>query len=133
MPELPGGAVVGVEGIHTVVLCGDEDDVADAEPGDVQVRDVQRLRVDVSVNGIGEQVSERPGDDVGRSQHGLGEVLAGAGVVVALREHADLRARHMRAQEEQRKRERQRDRTPDRFGHHLRVDGGRAALIRRCR
>jgi hypothetical protein len=73
------------------VLGRHEHEVPETQAGNVDVGDVQRLRIDVSVDLICEQPPERSGYDVRRPQHCLRGVLAGAAVVVVVGEHADLR------------------------------------------
>ena len=51
LPEQVGTAVVGVEGVHAIVLGRDEYHVMKRPTRNVDVRDVQRLRVDGAVDG----------------------------------------------------------------------------------
>src|SRR5207245_579716 len=50
LPKRRSGLAGSVEGIDAIVLSGDEEYVVDAFPGDLQVGDVERLRVNVSIH-----------------------------------------------------------------------------------
>ena len=63
--------IVCVERVDAVVVGGDVDDVADAEPGNVHALDVERLTVDLVVDGALEELAELADVDVGRRQDGL--------------------------------------------------------------
>ena len=65
------------------------------ERAEVEVGHVERLRVDLAVDGQREEEAEARAHDLGR-QHALGEVGAGARVVVVLRQHAHARRRRAR-------------------------------------
>jgi len=72
---------VGVEGIDAVVLGGDVEDVVGAFAGDGDMRDVERLGVDVAVHLQREPLAELGGTDSRRRERGFVEIGAGAGVV----------------------------------------------------
>ena len=76
--------VVGVEGVDGVVLGRDVDHVVDLRVGHRQTADVERLRIDLSVDGAREQQAELGGVDVGGRQLGLLQVRARASVVVSV-------------------------------------------------
>src|ERR1017187_10137500 len=60
MPELRAWLRVGVEGVHAVMLGGDENDVVGTAP-DAQTGNPQRLRVGGSIHGTRKQLSEAAG------------------------------------------------------------------------
>ena len=59
------GIAVGVEGVDIVGHRDDEDDVHGAFAGDGEIRDVKRLGVDLPADGVGKELSEGAGVDVG--------------------------------------------------------------------
>ena len=54
LPERSCRRTVGVEGVHAVVFRGDEENVVFAFAGDVDIREVEGLGVDVAVHFQGE-------------------------------------------------------------------------------
>ncbi len=74
--------LVGVERIDAVELGRDKDNVVHVV-GHLQRGVVERLRINVAVNGIGEEQTERAGLHRRGSQDGLGKILAGPKIIVA--------------------------------------------------
>ena len=71
-----GRRIVGVERVDAVVVCGDVHDIADAETGNVDALDVQRLRVDLVVNSALEELAELADVDVRRREDDVSARLA---------------------------------------------------------
>ena len=84
VPVLAEAGVVGIERVDAVVLGGDEHDVATAPTGNVNIRHIQWLRVDVAVDRIREQPAERAGADIVRPQDGFVEILPRSRVVIVV-------------------------------------------------
>ncbi len=87
---------VRIEGIETVVLSGDENDVV----GGARLRGartqghgrhVQGLRIHPAIDGIGKELAESGGIHVGRSEDSFVSVCAGTGNIVVLRDYVGLR------------------------------------------
>ena len=105
-PERSGGRrIVGVEGVDAVVVRRDVDDVADADARNVDALDVQRLPVDLVVDGALEELAELADVDVGRREHHLGQIGSGPCRVVVLGDHARLREGRLRQKERERESE----------------------------
>ena len=85
------GVAIGVKAIDGVVFGGDEDGVVNALAGNSESGDVKRLCVDVAIDGVGKKFSKGGGVDVGRRENGFIQVRAGAGVVIVIGQHVDLR------------------------------------------
>ena len=67
------------------MLGGDDEEIV-SDAGDGDVGKVERLGVDQSIGGNGEEFAEGGGVDVGEGERGLKVVEAGAGVVVVVGE-----------------------------------------------
>jgi hypothetical protein len=85
MPERRIGVVVGIEGVHTVVLGDDKQDVKDSLPRNVDVGHIQRLGINLAVDGGAEERPELTRTDSGGSKNRLIEILAGPCEVVVIR------------------------------------------------
>ena len=72
---------------------GDKQDVMGSLAGNVHARDIQRLRIDVTINAVSKELAEGVGIDVGGSQQRFVQVLAGAGIIVVVGQHIDLSQR----------------------------------------
>ena len=83
-PQLADAAVVGVEGVDAVMLRRDEHHIAEALPRNRDVREIQRLGVDVSIDRIGKEPLERAGGDVARGESRFAQILTGARPVVVI-------------------------------------------------
>ena len=99
--------VVGVERVDAVVVRRDVDHVAQADAGDADAGDVERLRVDLIVDDALEQFAELADVHVGRRQQRFRGVRASACRVIVLRRHVRLRER-TRGPEYQRQTQRRR-------------------------
>ena len=88
-----GAGFVGVEGVDTVVLGGDEDDVVNSLARDRHASHVEGLGVDRAVDRVGELHAEVRRVDVRRVQDRLIEVLAGPRVIVVISEDVGGRGR----------------------------------------
>src|SRR6267154_444223 len=89
---------VGIESVNAVVLGGDEYHVVlRASLGCAGAHgyswNIKRLRVNVAVHRVGEELSELTGTHIGRREDSFTGVGAGTGDIVMLREHRDLRHR----------------------------------------
>ena len=80
-----GERVVGIEGVHAVVLGSHEEHVA-SPSANVKIRNVQRLGVYVLVHCAKEQSAKVAHVDIGSIQHSFIEVLSSAPVIVVLGE-----------------------------------------------
>src|SRR5712692_8061255 len=78
------------EGIDAVVLGCRVDDVVRGSVRQGQVRDVQRLGVELAVHVTGKQLAELIGVDIVRRQRRLVQIPPRAGVVVVLGGHVDV-------------------------------------------
>ena len=92
--------VVGVKGKDAVVLGGHEDDVV-RHSADGDIGRVERLRVHKTIHRIREELAETGRTDVGRGETRLLEVLAGAAIVVVIRQDLDLSAGSLRAERDE--------------------------------
>ena len=81
MPERSRRSAVSVKGVDAIVLCGHKENVVLAFARDIDVGNVERLRVDVAVHFKGEQPAELRGVDVCRRQNSLVQIRTGARVV----------------------------------------------------
>jgi hypothetical protein len=86
-----GGAVraaicIRIECVHRVVLSANKDNVMRGAI-DRQAAHVKRLRIDVAVDRIGEELAERVGVYVGGGQYGFVRILSLVGVVIPPGEH----------------------------------------------
>ena len=84
------GAGIGVESVDGVMRGGDEDYIVDALARDCDRREVERLRVDLPVHRMGEELAELDRRDIRRRQDGFLKILSGSCEIVAIRGHADL-------------------------------------------
>ena len=89
LPKRRAGGV-GVECVDAVVFGGHEDDVVSAFARYGQALDVEGLSIDAAVNGIGEELTEISGSDIGRSKDRFVGIGTGAEIVVVLCEDVDL-------------------------------------------
>ena len=86
---------VRIKRVNVVVFGRDEDDVVRTLAGNRQVRNVQRLGIDLSAsrnrgrNRIRKQLPERAGVNVGRREHRFGIIEALARQVIVPGEHVD--------------------------------------------
>src|SRR5439155_19251497 len=92
LPVLDTRACIRVKGIDAVVLGGDQNDVVRA-PLYQEVRDIERLGIDLAVHGAREKLAKCRRSHVGRSQYGFIRILTGPEVVVVMREHSGRRVR----------------------------------------
>ena len=83
--------VVSVKRVHAVAFCGYENNVVRPFARDRYIGQIQRLRVDVSVHRLREELAEGTHGHVLRRQHRLIRIRAAAGVVVVVRRHVHLR------------------------------------------
>jgi hypothetical protein len=88
-PQRRRAQTIGVERIDAIVLGGYIDHVARAA-GDGHARHVQGLSIHLAVDRVRAFLAEFHGVDVRRGKKRLGQVLAGAGIVVVPGKHADL-------------------------------------------
>ena len=72
---------------------GDEHHVVNAFVGDCHIGHVERLRIDLPINGVGKEFAEGIGVDIRMGEDGLVEVLTAARIVVVVGEHIDLSQR----------------------------------------
>src|SRR5205807_9613045 len=89
LPVLDTRPCIGVKSEDTVVLGGYENNIVRAARYR-EVRDVERLGIDLAVHGAREQLAEGRRSHVGRSQYGFIRILTGPEVVVAMREHSGV-------------------------------------------
>src|SRR5438046_566810 len=75
---------IRIKGVKSVVLGCCEHDVMYAAPRNCQPRDVERLRVHMTVHRISEELAERSGVDVCGGQDCFVQVHAGAAIVVVV-------------------------------------------------
>ena len=66
------------------MLSGHVDYVVGSLTGNDNVWNIQRLRVDVTIDGIGKELSELGGVDVSGGEHDFVQVLPSAAVVVVI-------------------------------------------------
>ncbi len=103
--DLPEGSgvglsIIGVEGVHAVVLGGHEDDVVHTFSRDLDSAQIERVGVDVTIHRIGKQLTDLRGVDVRRSELCFAQILPGARQIVVIGEDVDLRRRKHAEQEE---------------------------------
>src|SRR5712672_4302939 len=97
--SIGGGRIaIGIECVNAVVLGGDEYHIVlGASLGCAGThgysRKIKRLRVNVAVHRVGEELSELTGTHIGWREGSFTGVGAGARDIVMLREHRDLRHR----------------------------------------
>jgi hypothetical protein len=90
------GVAVGIERINAIMLGRNVNHIVRAEAWDGNIRNIQRLRIHVSVDGLAKDFAEFGLVDVGRSQHGFVRVLTRSVVVVVLRQNENLRVSRYR-------------------------------------
>src|SRR6266851_6543294 len=76
--------IVSIKRVHSVVLGGYIHHVMNPLIRDGHVRYVERLSVDISVQGMGEQLTECIDIHVGWSECKLTDVLSGAGIIIVV-------------------------------------------------
>src|SRR5581483_3626826 len=81
---------VGVESIDAVVFGNDKDHVVNALVGYGDVRNIERLRINVAVHGVREKLAEAVGVDVTGRQGGFVRVRPHARTVVVIRPDVHL-------------------------------------------
>ena len=84
------GAGIGVESVDGIMCGGDEDYVVDALARDRDRGQVERLRVDLPVHRMGEELAELDWRDIRRRQDRFLKILSGSCEIVAIGGHADL-------------------------------------------
>src|SRR5438105_9523290 len=84
-----GGVIVRIERVNARMSGGDEYYVVDAFVADRHIRHVQRLRINLSINRVGEKFAERISIDVRKREDYFVQILATARVVVVVRQHLD--------------------------------------------
>ena len=89
MPEQHAGGV-GVESINAVVLCRDEDNIARCLAWDAQAGNIKRLRIDLAVDTICEQLAERGGIHVRGAEEGFFEIRARTRIIVVISQDVHL-------------------------------------------
>jgi hypothetical protein len=84
------GRIVGVEGVHAVVLGGHVHHVV-RRPLDAHILHIKRLGIDLAVHRAPEQLAKAARVHVRRVQHALAQVLPRAPRIIVLRQHRHLR------------------------------------------
>ncbi len=79
---------IGIKGVHGIVLGRDIDDVMGSLGRNRDTRHVEGLRIDLPIDRIGELFAKAGLVHHEREQNGLVHVLAGAGQIVVVGEHA---------------------------------------------
>src|ERR1700686_2476583 len=67
LPERFAGAGIGVKSVNAIAFRGDEDDIVHAFAGDFDLRDVQRLSINVAIDGKGSDATKLRDVDILRS------------------------------------------------------------------
>jgi hypothetical protein len=78
------------------MLSGDKDHVAHVPADQGKVGNIERLGIDITINGIGEKLPEITDVDIGRGKNRFGQIITGAAVVIMVSQHirAAIRQRH---------------------------------------
>jgi len=82
--------IVGVKGVHAVMLRGNVDNIVNALVGYRDVGEIERLGVSVAIDYVREQLSEQTWINVAGSKNCFPDVLPGAKIVIVPRSNHDL-------------------------------------------
>src|ERR1051325_6443334 len=86
--------IVGVQGIHAIVFRCDEKDVVNPFALYIETRHIQGLRIDITINGVAEELPEGDGAYIRGRQICFAQIIARSAVVIVIGQDIDLGVRN---------------------------------------